>query len=200
MLFQPVVIVGNQLFHHRVQRANILRSGMDIGVDQVDKHFNAVNRLGDRTRVISVYPIDLVKHYFDFLVAHLGDVANRDAVLFQIFPSFHEVLRVGIVGHDRGDPLHDLVDCAFKSTAADSTFNDVFQPFRHFQRVRPGDGVSHRCSKGSESLIVAIEIVVNKFFNGLCIRLFGCYLNNFSGGSGVSRLVIRKRNQRNADG
>ena len=200
MLFQPVVIIRNQLFHHRVQRANILRSGMDIGVDQVDKHFNAVNRLSDRTRVISVYPIDLVKHYFDFLVAHLGDVANRDAVLFQIFPSFHEVLRVGIVGHDRGDPLHDLVDCAFKSTAADCAFNDVFQPFRHFQRVRPGDGVSHRCSKGSESLIVAIEIVVNKFFNGLCIRLFGCYLNNFSGGSGVSRLVIRKRNQRNADG
>ena len=200
MLFQPVVIIRNQLFHHRVQRANILRSGMDIGVDQVDKHFNAVNRLGDRTRVISVYPIDLVKHYFDFLVAHLGDVANRDAVLFQIFPSFHEVLRVGIVGHDRGDPLHDLVDCAFKSTAADCAFNDVFQPFRHFQCIFTGNRGGHRCSKGSESLIVAIEIVVNKFFNGLCIRLFRRYFHNFHSGSSISRVVICKRNQRNADG
>ena len=199
MLFQPVVVVGNQLFHHRVQRANILRSGMDISVDQIDKHFNAVNRLGDRTRVISVYPIDLVKHCFDFLVGHLGDVANRDTLLFQLFPSFHEVFRVGIVGHDRGDPLHDLVDRAFKSTAVDSTFNDVFQPFRYFQRVLPGDGVSHGCSKGSKSLIVAIEVLVHEFFNSLCIRLFRRYFHNFHSGSSISRIVICKRNQRNAD-
>ena len=202
MLFQPVVIVGNQLFHHRVQRANILRSGMDIGVYQVDEHFNAVNGLGDRTRVIGIDPVNLVEHCFDFLVGHLGNVTDNDTLLFQLFPNFHEVFRVGIVGHDHSDPLHDLVNGTLKDTAAYSAFNDVLQPFRNFKCIVTGDRTYQSFDCVCKSLIVTTEIFVddlikNFLITGLKFRR-GRFLCNNSFGS--RRLVVSKCDQRDADG
>ena len=65
---------------------------MDGGVTPVDKHLDAIHRLGDRAGIIRIDPVNLIEHHLNFFIRHLTDIANDNAVFKRIHNHFGEMI------------------------------------------------------------------------------------------------------------